>query len=213
LLPFTPGSARIALFLCEWKFRFSEMVSALEKASVREAAVPITVEQYHRLGAAGIIAENTELLFGVIVAKMSKSPFHTWVLEKLVELLRGLIAEEDHFHVRQEQPMTLRDSEPEPDIAIVAGTRDAFKEKHPDSAELVIEVAISSSDIDREKAAAYAGAGVPEYWIIEPERGLVTLFSKPSAGKYQEKEEVQETDAAVSRRFPKFSFTLVEFIG
>jgi len=194
------------------------MVSALEKASVREAAVPITVDQYHRLGAAGIIAQNTELLFGVIVEKMSKSPLHTWVVEKLVEMLRGLMREmgeadqEDHYHVRQEQPLTLRDSEPEPEIAIVSGRREDFKENHPDSAEMVIEVAISSADIDREKAAAYAGARVPEYWLIEPEHGFVTIFSNPSAGNYQAMQELRHDLAAVSSRFPQFTLTPRELL-
>jgi hypothetical protein len=43
------------------------MASILDNAAVRSAALPITVEQYHRLGEAGIIPQHNELLRGVIV--------------------------------------------------------------------------------------------------------------------------------------------------
>ena len=64
------------------------MASILENAAVRDAALPISVEQYHRLGQAGIIPQHTELLRGVIVEKMVKSPEHSWLVQRLVDRLR-----------------------------------------------------------------------------------------------------------------------------
>jgi Uma2 family endonuclease len=68
--------------------------------------------------------------------------------------------------VRREDPLTLKDSEPEPDIAVVRGSESEFFHAHPTTAELVIEVAVSSPVLDREAASLYAEAGVKEYWIV-----------------------------------------------
>jgi hypothetical protein len=49
------------------------MARILDKPSVRYAALPISVEQYHRLNREGIIGERTELLRGVIIERVTKS--------------------------------------------------------------------------------------------------------------------------------------------
>ena len=60
------------------------------------------------------------------------------------------------------------DSEPEPDLVLVPPRR--YADRHPRQAYLLIEVADSSLDHDREtKAPLYASSGVPEYWIVDPE--------------------------------------------
>ena len=160
------------------------MSSILDKPAIRKAALPITVEQYHRLGEAGIIAENTELVRGIILEKMNKSPRHTWIVQWLVEELRQGVGQE--FHVRQEQPITLADSEPEPDIAVVQGHPEDFRSTHPATAVLVVEVALSTVEIDREKAEIYAAAGVTEYWLVLPEERIVEKYVGPSAAGYAE---------------------------
>ena len=50
------------------------MTSILEKLSVRRVALPISVEQYHRLGREGIIGQRTELLRGVIIEHRASLP-------------------------------------------------------------------------------------------------------------------------------------------
>jgi Uma2 family endonuclease len=78
----------------------------------------------------------------------------------------------------------LTDSEPEPDLAVVAGTIDDFRTEHPATARLVIEVAVSSEDLDREKTSLYAEAGVGEYWLVLVEKKVVERFSEPTAAGY-----------------------------
>ena len=82
------------------------MASILEQPAVREAVLPISVEQYHRLGEAGIVPERTELLRGIVVEQMIKTPLHTWTVQRLVDWLRS--AAPAGLHVRQEQPLTLK---------------------------------------------------------------------------------------------------------
>src|SRR5690349_9249472 len=116
------------------------MASVLDNVAVRQAALPFSVEQYHKRGEAGIIPQNTELLRGVILKKMVKSPEHSWLVQRLVDWLRDGLP--SGWLVRQEQPLTIEDSEPEPDIAVVRGSAEDFRRGHPRTAALVIEVAI-----------------------------------------------------------------------
>lgn len=155
----------------------------LEQPAIRRAAVPLTVAAYHALGAAGLIGENVELLSGVIVEKISKSPLHSVVTEELVAISRQALGDRE-FYVRQEQPLTLADSEPEPDVAVVRGTRRDYLAGHPTTAELVVEVAASSLEVDRQKVALYAAAGVRECWIVLPELRRVEVSTEPLGGDY-----------------------------
>ena len=159
------------------------MASVLDNPALREAALPISVEQYHQLGEAGIIAESTELLRGVIVEKMVKSPRHTWLVQFLTDWLKDALPQ--GIHVRSEQPLTLAESEPEPDIAAVQGTRDDYRHTHPSTAELVIEIATSREELDRQKAAIYAAASVREYWIIVNSECAVEVYRDPTPTGYQ----------------------------
>jgi Uma2 family endonuclease len=171
------------------------MSSILDKPSVRDAALPITVAQYHRLSEEAIISERTELLRGVIIEQMTKSPLHTYVVRRLVTWLESVIGTEQH--VRKEEPLTLTDSEPEPDVAVVQGAPADFRNQHPSSADLVIEVAIATLELDRDKAEVYAAARVPEYWIVLPEERAVEVFRDPSGGGYRTKDRVSDADTVL----------------
>jgi Uma2 family endonuclease len=143
---------------------------------------PMSVEAYHLLGDAGVIPENTELLYGFVYPKMPKSPLHWYLLEQLLDFLS--LINLSGFLVRSESPLTFFNSEPEPDIAIVEGTKSDFKTRHPKTAELVIEVCVSSHDYDRSKLRAYATAGVKECWLILGPEKQLEAFSHPKDGVY-----------------------------
>jgi hypothetical protein len=52
------------------------------QARVRGAEVwPLSVEAYHALGEAGLMPERTELLYGFVYHKMSKSPLHSFLVQ------------------------------------------------------------------------------------------------------------------------------------
>ena len=127
---------------------------------------------------------RTELIRGIIVNEMSKSPMHLTITTRLyVFLLRTL---RRGFVARQEQPLRFVDSMPEPDISVMRGTLADFETRHPATAELVVEVAVSSVAPDRENASLYAEAGVAECWIMLGETGQVEVYRRPENGVYQE---------------------------
>ena len=153
------------------------MNALLELPAIRECVARLSVEDYHRLGELPV-----ELLRGTIIDKMSKSPLHFTTVEDLREILLGQI--QPGVILRAEGPLTFVDSEPEPDLCIVKGTKADFRHTHPTTAELVIEVAVSSLEIDRIKAHIYAEAGVKEYWIVLPEERRAEVYRSPSPAGY-----------------------------
>jgi Uma2 family endonuclease len=74
----------------------------------------------------------------------------------------------------------------EPDISVTRGDEHTYAEAHPTSAELVVEVAVSSPSLDRENAALYAQAGIKEYWIVLGAERRVEVYRRPENGNYQE---------------------------
>lgn len=151
------------------------------------ALMPLTVAQYHRLRDAGWIAEKTELLEGRIIQKTTKSPRHSTLIGILQQMLSTHLP--DGYLLRKEDPLTLADSEPEPDLCIVRGQLADFRDAHPTTAELVVEVAVTSLELDRAKTPIYARAGIPESWIVRPGSRCIEVYSEPSAtgyGRYRE---------------------------
>lgn len=160
------------------------MSSILESPGVRAAVYPLSVDFYHQAGDLGLIGEDVELLEGTLIKKMPKSPRHEWMVDFLQDQLRAALPA--GWRLRKEGPLTLARSEPEPDLAVVRGTLDDFKAGHPTTAELVIEVAVSTLDVDRHKAAIYAAAGVREYWLVNPEQRCVEIHRRPEGEGFQE---------------------------
>src|SRR6202167_752217 len=123
----------------------------------------IDVETYDLMVASGALeAALFDLLDGLLVGVSPQSPAHAAVLEALMEHFAG-----SELCMRVQSPLRIRpNSEPEPDIALLAGRPAAGA--HPSTALLVVEVAVSSHRLDRgRKAERYAQAGIPEYWLVD----------------------------------------------
>lgn len=142
-----------------------------------------SVDEYHRLIELGILTEddNLELLDGYLVHKMTCNPPHDAAIQKGVKTwIRRLPAGWD---LRVQSAVTLADSEPEPDFAIVRGDESAYISRHPGAADvgLVIEVADSTLAGDRvDKGRIYASAGIVCYWIVNLIQRQIEVYTLPS---------------------------------
>jgi Uma2 family endonuclease len=157
----------------------------LDIPEVRQRVSPLSVEEYHRLDEYNERGRRTELIRGLVIEKMSKSPLHRILGSRLYRQLLGQLPK--GFSLWKEEPLTLQDSEPEPDIAITRGEENDYKTQHPTSALLVIEVAVSSAVLDRANAALYAEADVKEYWIVLGQERQVEVYRRPEGGLYRER--------------------------
>ena len=166
----------------------------------------ITVEDFHRISELGIYGKNAQLIRGVIFQKPPMSPLHRKISQRLHDEIYELRL--PGFLVWRENPLTLRDSEPLPDLAVIAGTASDFDLRHPSTAELIVEVAVSSAIADREMAAIYAEAGVKEYWIVLPIERQVEVQRRPSSGQYRERQIFVEGEEIVCAALPPIRVSL-----
>lgn len=144
----------------------------------------MSVEFFQSASDLGWFDEDVELLEGFPVRKMSKSPLHENLVEELLERIRESLRG-DRW-VSKERPIQCVASQPEPDIAVFAGPRDFRAATHPTTAEFVVEVAVNTLEKDLRKAAIYAAAGVPEYWVVDPNARTITVHRQPGEGAYAE---------------------------
>jgi Uma2 family endonuclease len=160
------------------------------------------------LGQLGLIPERTELLYGQVYNKMPKFPIHSLLIKLLLELVRR--AAPSGFHVCQEHPITCADSEPEPDISVIRGSAEDYRTEHPNTAELVIEICVSSHDYDRSKLRAYAGAGVKEVWLVLAPEQQIEIHRLPAGDQYRERILHGPGGSVASTVFPQFQIGLQE---
>lgn len=146
-----------------------------------------SVERYFELAKKGVIAaqDRVELLDGLIVAMAPQTTPHASAIHRVGSVLKGKLGDAGVMRV-QMSFLAGRESAPEPDIAIVPGNPDDYTRRHPTRADLIVEVAETSVVQDRiTKAAIYARAGVPCYWIINMRDRRVEAFSQPDRWKSQ----------------------------
>lgn len=142
-----------------------------------------SVDQYHRMIESGAFTENDriELIEGWVVNQMAKGPGHEYATGQMDQLLRELAP--TGFHVRNQAPITLATSEPEPDVSVVRGDRALYRARHPGPSEVVLVVEVSDSSLatDRLKAKTYGAAGIAHYWLVNLAERCVEVASAPSA--------------------------------
>ncbi len=167
----------------------------LDLPEVRARISPVEVAQYHQFPEFNANGRRTELIRGVVIEKMSKSPLHSGIASDLYDLIRPQVP--PGFWLRKEEPLTLPDSEPEPDLSLVRGRRADFTKSHPTTAALIIEIAVTSAAEDRSLASLYAEAGVEEYWIVLPVERRIEIYRRPQDGSYLDRA-VMEGDTVVT---------------
>jgi Uma2 family endonuclease len=139
-----------------------------------------TIAEYDRLTDIGFWQETDriELIEGELIQKSAKSTAHVLccrqTLEQLILLLHGTAI------IQGQDPIEIPSgSEPEPDI-VIANLSAKDQKPQADQVWLVIEVADSSLDYDRDiKGPLYAKAQIPDYWIFNCLDRQVECHSQP----------------------------------
>lgn len=154
------------------------------------AAIPndlilrLSVEQYHAMIQAGILADDdpVELLEGWLVFKMPKNPPHRVATRLARTALENILP--PGWYVDSQEPITLQNSEPEPDIVVVRGDTRQYLDRHPGAEDIAIIVEVSDTTLQRDrtvKKRIYASAGIPFYWIVNLAESQVEVYSQPIA--------------------------------
>ncbi len=173
-----------------------------------------SIENYHNMIDAGILNNrHVELLAGEIVEMTPEKPIHYSTAKRNVRYLEQVLA--GKADVRFNGPITLGDSEPEPDIAIVRLPESQYCDRHPGPADIfwLVEVAQSSLRKDLEiKRVVYAKAKIPEYWIIDLSSQSLIIFRDPRWGEYQAQQTLS-ADFVTPVSFPDVSIEVARLLA
>ncbi len=146
-----------------------------------------TREDCRVLAAAGLLdLERYELIDGELVSKMGKSRLHSIVVRLLAKWLAAVFGD-DFLDIEVSVCLDQR-NEFEPDAIVLNKPALSILNSLPTAADirLVAEVSVSTREYDLgPKAARYAAAGIPEYWVLDIDQNRIVVHRDPSPTGYQ----------------------------
>lgn len=158
-------------------------------------------EEYYKIYEAGLFrGKRVELIKGAIIQMSPMLSLHATSIQLVMTSLSEVF--EQDFVVRPQLPISLgRFDEPEPNVAVVAGTIRDYTDAHPTSALLLVEVALTSLHFDRtKKLRLYAENRIEDYWTLNLKQRQLEFYRDPQgdaeAGfSYGEKRVFGEADS------------------
>ncbi len=173
-----------------------------------------SVSEYHKLIEKGFLdRKKVELLNGELVEMALKSPQHSYTAEGGRIYLAHLLG--NKAVVREAHPITLSNSEPEPDIAVVKSPRENYGNRHPFITDVfwLIEVANSTLTYDlNEKKETYAKEGIKEYWVLNLKEKQLHVFKDLVDGQYFS-ENIQSDGTIFSEAFPDLEISVSQLLN
>ncbi len=176
-----------------------------------------TIDEYDRMGHAGIFTEDdrVELIDGEIVEMPPVGDRHAHCV-RCAMLLFAPSAVAGRITIAVQDPLRLSDlSEPVPDLLVLRPRADSYT-RHPTPSDvlLLIEVADTSVAYDqRVKLPLYAQEGVPEVWLVQLTRGLVTVHREPSPTGYAVALTLRPGERISPIALPDFSLAVADILS
>jgi hypothetical protein len=174
-----------------------------------------SIDEWHELVDTGVLeGKPVELLEGNIVMRWSASPAelsnphsglspegieHSYTSQSVSDYLRNLF--KGKTHIRDAHPITLDNSEPEPDIAVVQLPTTIYRQHHPFPENIYLLIEISNRSLNKdleEKTITYARNGIPEYWVIDLKNKKLIFHTQPQNNTYLQI--VEHRSGAISLR-------------
>ena len=150
-----------------------------------------TVEDYHQLINTGLLAgKPVELLEGELIEMSPEGVAHSYTNLSVVDYLRTTL--QDLAFISEAHPITLDNSEPEPDIAIVRLPKEIYKQHHPYLEDIYWLIEVSNRTLEKdlkEKTVTYSRNGISEYWVIDLPNNKLWVFTQPSLQGYSKTQE------------------------
>jgi Uma2 family endonuclease len=176
-----------------------------------------TVEEYHRMGEAGILGEDerVELIEGEIVEMSPIGPRHIGAVINATRMFITRLG--DRAVVSPQNPVVIQPrSEPQPDLLLLRPRAVSYSRGLPTANDvlLAVEVADTSVRFDRiVKARLYARAGIPEFWLCLAMDGAIEVYREPRADGYAGMTLYGPDQRVSPLAFPDVSFAVSEFFA
>ena len=171
-------------------------------------------ETYDRAVEAGIFGpgDRIELIDGDILTMAPQGSRHAAVTTRAAARLAR--AFDSGCHVRTRMPLAAAgDSEPEPDVAIVAGDEFDYLDAHPATALLVVEVSDDSLTRARTiKQRLYAQCGIPEYWIVAIPDARVEVHRDPTGDAYRSVRSLRASETVAPLARPDATIAVADLL-
>lgn len=157
---------------------------------------------------------RVELLDGEIIDMSPIGPPHGGATNRLNHWFTK--SAEGRWIVTVQNPVHLdKYSEPQPDLMLLRTSPDFYASRHPGPNDvfLLIEVADTSLDIDREKKLpAYARAGIAEVWIVNVPEKTIEVYREPKSTGYESTTTFRAGEKASCMAFPDVSVDVAELL-
>lgn len=176
-----------------------------------------TADEYQRMGQTGILSEDdrVELIDGEIIAMTPIGSRHNAAVNRANRALVTAVG--DHAIVQTQGSIRLDlYHEPQPDVVLLRPKADYYASRLPGPEDifLVVEVAESSLRYDRDmKARIYAQSGVPEYWLVDLNDGLVVVYSEPRDGSYRAVREKHRGESLAPQALAECVLSVDDFLA
>jgi Uma2 family endonuclease len=186
---------------------------------------PLTVRrwrrtEYERLVDLGVFrGEAVELVGGQLIVAEPQGAYHASAISTVDYALRAVLP--PGWIVRLQAPVSLDDeSEPEPDLVVVAGRPADYRAAHPAHPVLAVEVAESSLAFDRgRKGSLYARAGIEDYWILNLTDRVLEVYRDPGPDvtapygwRYRSASILAPTAGVQPRAFPSIQIAVADLL-
>ena len=202
---------------CSAEFRAmvaAGILSRQDREAVLDGSYRFTADQYQSMGQAGILSEYEpiELLNGEIVETAPIVDAHNDSTDCVSDLMFASLRGRARIRVQGSVRINPR-SEPQPDCAVLRQRPDYhLSPATPEDVLFIIEVAASSLNYDRgQKLAAYAAAGIPEFWVVNLREYALYVHTDPAGEQYQTVRRFQAGDHVSPRAFPDVSLPVSGF--
>ncbi len=136
-------------------------------------------EFYQMMDLGWFLGQSVELIGGAVIVMPNQKSGHYATIDKSSRCLEKAFG--PGFWVRTQAPLSLGvNSDPNPDISVVVGTRDDYLQDHPTTALLAVEASDSTLRYDRSsKGSIYATAKIADYWILNLADRKLEIYRRP----------------------------------
>ena len=173
-----------------------------------------STEEYHQMIESGILCDRSvELLNGEIWEMPPEKPLHRKVIYFGVEYLRQILS--GKAIVFEAHPITLKNSEPEPDITVAQLPVSLYDERHPSALDILLLIEVSDTTLSKdlqEKKVIYALNQIREYWIIDLNNHQLKVFQNPVNDAYMI-EKILNQGKISSQAFPDLEIDVSQLIA